>query len=221
MVQIEDYERKGLFHETQILNAMLSLWSPFIRLESIGYSGDSGRNPSHPVEIKYDFEPLAKDYHKYRKTGYSDSVQTFRELARYYPIVKNLNVDASKARTVYAPNGLKGSPAVYEVGRYYMGQRGLVIYLEERIEDNFVVYVLNLWSDYLNELMLQGKGINPYYGLSPEDFQIKGEFKPWFNIYVAPLWKLQNEYKLDVTEWINPIKEISFMNWKENPLEVK
>lgn len=215
MIQIEDYKRKGLFHETQILNTMLSLWSPFIRLESIGYSGDSKNNPSHPVEIKYNFEPLAKDYHKYRKTGYSQS--NFRTIARYYPIVENLGVDASKAKTVYAHNGLRGSPAVYEVGRYYMGPGGLVIYLDERIEDEFVVYVLNLWSDNKGKMMLKNKAIGP----SPESFQLKGEFTPWFNTYVAPLRKLQKDYKLDVTEWINPIKELSFMNWNGNPFEVK
>ena len=216
-MKIQDYERKGISHETEILKNMLSLWSPFIRLKSIGYSGDSRVNPSHPVEITYDFELLAKDFHKYTETEYYPS--SFRNLAQFYPVIENLGLDALSAERRLLNGELKGIPEGYKVGRYYMGGDGLVIYIDEINEDFPIVYVLNLWSENKGEKML------PHIRYYPEDvtkqYQLKGEFKPWFNIYVATLNKLKSDYPLDVTEWINPLRKVSFMNWKENPFEVK
>lgn len=215
-MKIQDYERKGISHETEILKNMLSLWSPFIRLKSIGYSGDSRINPSHPVEITYDFELLAKDFHKYTVTEYYPS--SFRNLAQFYPVIKNLGLDALSAVRLLN-DGYRGSPAEYKVGRYYMGSGGHVIYIDEINEDFPIVYILNLWSENKGDKMLP---IITYY---PKDltkqYKLKGEFKPWFNIYVATLNKLKSDYPLDVTKLINPLRGVSFMNWNENPLEVK
>jgi len=226
MIRIEEYERKGLVHETQILNNILSLWSPFITLEYMEFSGNSRKNPSHPAEITYDFKLLAKDCDKYREMGYY--VSSFRKIAKYYPVFKNL-VDVPSKVELLLNEGLRGSPAEYEVGRYYMGQGGLVVYLEERItagtiipntNDYFVVYVLNLWSENKGKMMLPKRGESRMLDWFPEDTELKGEFEPWFNIYLAPLKKIQADYRLDVTEWINTTK-VSFMNWKENPFEVR
>ena len=225
-MKIQDYERKGISHETEILKNMLSLWSPFIGLESIGYSGDSRVNPSNPVEITYDFELLVKDYPKHKGTeyyypseGFIRGLTSFRNLAQFYPLIKNLGLDNLSAGRRLLNGELKGIPEGYKVGRYYMGGDGLVIYIDEINEDFPIVYVLNLWSENKGEKML------PHIRYYPEDvtkqYQLKGEFKPWFNIYVATLNKLKSDYPLDVTEWINPLRKVSFMNWNENPFEVK
>lgn len=212
-LSMRDWKWEGLDKDERILNNMLSLWSPYIELEDIEYRKATS-NPSHIVEVSYDFKPFVNSYTT--TDGFKLSEMLLYEVPKYlrtYPVMKNMNVPVSKARDLLS-YGETDKEINWEVGHYYMGggsQTPLIIYIDEKKQlgdkDIYTIYVLNLF---------RGDG-----GISFTDYHwhtTKGNAKPWFNIYKVPQNKLWSEYKLDITDWIDGAKIKSFMNWNKNPL---
>jgi len=126
--------------------------------------------------------------------------------------MNNLHFNIQRARDAVS-YGVSDEPIEFKEGHYYMGsgENPLVIYIDEANaeEDYYTIYVLNLWTTYYGKMHNMFSGGN-----------IKGQAKPWFNIYRVPLRKLNSNYKIDITKWINPLRRVSFMNWNQIPWEV-
>ena len=210
---MKDWKWEGLDKDERILNNMLSLWSPYIELEDIEYRKATS-NPSHDVEVSYDFKPFVYSHKTPEGTKLSEML--LYEIPKYlraYPVMKNMNVPYPKARDLLS-YGETDEEINWEVGHYYMGggsQTPLIIYIDDKkeLEDKtvYTIYVLNLF---------RGDG-----GVTFEDYKWtkkEGGAKPWFNVYKVPQRKLWSEYKLDITDWIDDAKRASFMNWNRNPL---
>ena len=207
--------------DERILNNMLSLWSPYIELEDLKFI-KANSNPSHRFEISYDFTPFVNS-HKNPSGILLKEILVYKipYYLKTYPVMKNMNVVMKKARDLIS-YGITDEKIRWQVGHYYMGggsQGPLIIYIDDKekleyknalngFETLYTVYVLNLFTG--------GEGI--YFG---ENYRWKGKAKPWFNVYKVPQRKLWGDYKLDITDWIDGAKMASFMNWKENPFEVK
>lgn len=213
-LSMKGYQHKGLEYDKKILTNMLSLWSPYLKLEDIVFRKVMS-NPSHEVLVTYDLEPLRNKFREETDndgTSLRDLGVSMNQYTAYYPVMKNLNLfkEPNSAR-LFLTYGNVNEKIEFKEGHYYMGgSRPLVIYIDtiEEFGDGekvYTMYVLNLWATH---------GGNPLLG-SHDGF--KGFCQPWFNIYKVPIRKLISDYKLDVTDWIDASAKISFMNWKGNP----
>lgn len=209
-LSMKDYQHKGLDFDRKILTNMLSLWSPYIEIKDITFQKATS-NPSHNVEVLYDFTPFVNSYTI--PEGYKLSDILLYKVPKYiklYPVIENMDVNVTKAEDLIN-YGITDEVIYWEEGHYYMGggsQTPLIIYIDEREKVGndifYIAYVLNLF---------RGDG-----GINFKDYKWKELGYPWFNIYKIPIRKLSSDYKLDITDWIDGAKKASFMNWKGNPL---
>jgi len=208
---MDDWKWEGLDKDERILNNMLSLWSPYIKLEDLEFIRATS-NPSHKFEISYDFTPFVNSHKNASGILLKDIlIYNVPYYIKTYPVMKNMDVVMKKARDLIS-YGITDERISWQEGHYYMGggsQSPLIIYIDDKKvlkdENVYTVYVLNLFSG--------DRGI--YFG---ENYRWKGTAKPWFNVYKVPQRKLWSEYKLDITDWIDGAKMASFMNWNKNPL---
>ena len=208
---MDDWKWEGLDKDERILNNMLSLWSPYIELEDLEFI-KARRNPSHNIEVSYDFTPFVNSHKNPSGILLKDIlIYNVPYYIKVYPVMKNMDVVMKKARDLIS-YGKTDEKISWQIGHYYMGGGSLsplIIYIDdkEELEDKtiYTIYVLNLFTGE--------KGI--YFG---DAYRLKGTAKPWFNVYKVPQRKLWSEYKLDITDWIDGAKMASFMNWNKNPL---
>lgn len=206
-----DWTWKGLEHDRQILNNMIGLWSPCIKIEDFSLLGVE-RNPSHSVQVQYDFNQLIDEtilegeYPLRNETSYvnNDYIMRYPFWRKGFGNLEYAHSGSTKAIEIpiTPDNG-------YKVGHYYMDKpsASLVIYIDGYDSKNevYILYVVNLWAG--ERAIKFGPSWKPTY---------EGVAHPWFNIYAAPLRKLK-EYPYDVTDWIGG-KRSFFMNWDNNPL---
>ena len=213
-LSMKDYQHKGLDFDRKILTNMLSLWSPYLKLEDIEFI-KARSNPSHSITVEYDFEPLHKIFDVttdeegmlLKHLGWS-----FRQFVAYYPAMENLNLFKAPYEARKILNfGIKDEELEWKEGHYYVGGASspIVVYIDDIEEGEretiYTLYVLNLWATYKN------------FPLEVRN-TIEGVCEPWFNVYKVPQRKLRSDYKLDITDWIDGAKKASFMNWNGNPL---
>jgi hypothetical protein len=231
-LSINNWKWEGIHKDERILKNMIGLWSPYIAFYDLEFIKATSK-PSHRFEVSYDFTPFVNSYTNPEGIIIKDMEQIIFPPSlvynvpyyiKTYPVMKNMNVVMKKARDLIS-YGIKDKKIRWQVGHYYMGggsQSPLIIYIDDKeeldweypneFETIYTVYVLNLFG---------GDGGIHFNSGEYDEWKWKGTAKPWFNVYKVPKRKIGSDYKLDITDWIDGAKMASFMNWKENPLEVK
>lgn len=215
-MSLKNYQHKGLDFDKKILNNMLSLWSPYLELNGMSFHGLRS-NPTYSVEVSYDFRPLKEKWAEAKVEG-GELVRhlgwSLEQYASLYPVMENLNLLNPKKAGYYLAWGINDEGMEWKEGHYYMGvAKFLVIYIDkiEYVENDygitdkkFTVLFLNLRADYRGPAIFKEGD--------------KGVCYPYFNITQMSFSLLQDDYRIDVTEWIDGSVKVRFMNWDGNPL---